>query len=77
MKKSFFKKIVSAIIAGVMTATLFSGCNATSGNEDKETITVYLWSTALYEKYAPYVQSQLPDVNIQFIVGNEAVYRTV
>lgn len=70
MKKSFFKKIVSAIIAGVMTATLFSGCNATSGNEDKETITVYLWSTALYEKYAPYVQSQLPDVNIQFIVGN-------
>ena len=25
---------------------------------------------ALYEKYAPYVQAQLPDVNIEFIVGN-------
>lgn len=24
----------------------------------------------MYEKYAPYIQSQLPDVNIQFVVGN-------
>ena len=24
----------------------------------------------LYENYAPYIQSQLPDVNIEFIVGN-------
>ena len=31
---------------------------------------MYLWSTSLYENYAPYVQSQLPDVNIEFIVGN-------
>ena len=29
--------------------------------EDAETITVYLWSTNLYEKYAPYIQEQLPD----------------
>lgn len=70
MKKGVFKKIVSALIAAAMTVTLFSGCNSTPENEDKETISVYLWSTALYEKYAPYVQSQLPDVNIQFVVGN-------
>ncbi len=70
MKKSFFKKIVSALTAVVMTVTLFSGCNATTENEDKEPISVYLWTTVLYEKYAPYIQSQLPDVNIQFIVGN-------
>ena len=24
----------------------------------------------MYEEYAPYIQSQLPDVNIQFVVGN-------
>gem|GEM_PF-644539 len=24
----------------------------------------------LYDKYAPYIQSQLPDVNIEFVVGN-------
>ncbi len=38
--------------------------------EDAQTIQVYLWSTSLYENYAPYIQSQLPDVNIEFIVGN-------
>ena len=38
--------------------------------EDAQTIQVYLWSTSLYETYAPYIQSQLPDVNIEFIVGN-------
>ena len=29
-----------------------------------------MWTTSLYEKYAPYIQSQLPDMNIEFIVGN-------
>ncbi|MGN0577294.1 MAG: extracellular solute-binding protein [Ruminiclostridium sp.] len=70
MKKSFLGKIVSTFIAAAMTVTLFSGCNSATESEDKETISVYLWTTALYEKYAPYIQSQLPDVNIQFIVGN-------
>jgi len=31
---------------------------------------VYLWSTSLYEAYAPYIQEQLPDINIEFVVGN-------
>ena len=38
--------------------------------EDAETIQVYLWTAALYDTYAPYIQAQLPDVNIEFIVGN-------
>ena len=38
--------------------------------EDAETITVYLWTTNLYEKYAPYIQEQLPEINIEFVVGN-------
>lgn len=42
----------------------------TQEQEDAQTIQVYLWSTSLYENYAPYVQAQLPDVNIEFIVGN-------
>ena len=32
-------------------------------------ITVYLVTNALYDQYAPYIQAQLPDVNIEFIVG--------
>ena len=31
---------------------------------------MYLWSTNLYEKYAPYIQKQLPDINVEFVVGN-------
>ena len=38
--------------------------------EDADTITVYLWSTSLYEKYAPYIQKQPPDINVEFVVGN-------
>lgn len=30
----------------------------------RETITVYLVTNALYDQYAPYIQAQLPDVNI-------------
>ncbi len=71
MKKHLFKRILSAMAAGAVTAALMSGCASNSGEkEDKETISVYLWTTVLYEKYAPYIQSQLPDVNVQFIVGN-------
>ena len=56
-------------------ASLLSGCAGKStesvqAQEDAETIQVYLWNTTLYEKYAPYVQAQLPDMNIEFIVGN-------
>ena len=40
------------------------------GKRDAETITVYLWTTSLYEKYASYIQEQLPDINIEFVVGN-------
>ena len=52
--------------------SLLSGCAGKSlqAQQDDETIQVYLWTTGLYEKYAPYVQAQLPDVNIEFIVGN-------
>ena len=54
---------------------LLTGCagksaEAVQAQEDADTIQVYLWSNSLYEKYAPYVQAQLPDVNIEFIVGN-------
>ena len=53
-------------------ACLLTGCGAqkSEAQEDAETIQVYLWNTTLYENYAPYIQSQLPDVNIEFLVGN-------
>ena len=64
-------KWIGLLLSLIMIIALFTGCTANStAKEDANTITVYLWTDAMYENYAPYIQSQLPDVNIQFVVGN-------
>ena len=71
MKKKKWNKILAVLLAMVMAVSLLSGCGGKSAEkEDAETITVYLWSTNLYEKYAPYIQEQLSDINVEFVVGN-------
>lgn len=73
MKTKKRKRGLSFLLAVLAAAVcLLTGCGTqkSEAQEDAETIQVYLWNTTLYEKYAPYIQSQLPDVNIEFIVGN-------
>ena len=75
MNKRTLRRLFSVLIALVMAVSLLTGCGTKTAEnvkkqEDAQTIQVYLWSTSLYETYAPYIQSQLPDVNIEFIVGN-------
>ena len=71
MKKKKWNKLVSVLLVMVTVMSLLSGCGGKSAEkEDAETITVYLWTTNLYEKYASYIQEQLPDINIEFVVGN-------
>ena len=71
MKKEKRNRIISALMVLVMGVLLMTGCGGKSTEkEDAETLTVYLWSTNLYDKYAPYIQEQLPDINIEFVVGN-------
>ena len=71
MKKKKWSRVLNVLLATVTAVSLLSGCGAKSAEkEDAETITVYLWSTNLYEKYAPYIQEQLPDINVEFVVGN-------
>ena len=75
MKKKRLYKVFALLAAMALGVSLLSGCAGRSTEslqkrEDAETIQVYLWTATLYEKYAPYVQAQLPDVNIEFIVGN-------
>lgn len=65
MKK---KNIVCLLLAVIMMVTLLTGCSAP--DKKKDSITVYLWSNNLYSAYAPYIQAQLPDVDIEFVVGN-------
>ena len=71
MKKKKWSRVLAVLLAMVTAISLLSGCGGKSAEkEDAETITVYLWSTKLYEKYAPYIQEQLPDINVEFVVGN-------
>ena len=75
MKKKRLYKGFALLATMALGVSLLSGCAGKSTKslqeqEDAETIQVYLWTAKLYEKYAPYVQAQLPDVNIEFIVGN-------
>ena len=65
------KKWISLLLALIVAMTLLSGCGGNNtAKKDSDAITVYLWTNAMYEQYAPYIQSQLPDVDIQFVVGN-------
>ncbi len=75
MNKKTMLRLFSTLAALVMGLSLLTGCGTKSAEqvqeqEDAQTIQVYLWTNNLYENYAPYVQAQLPDVNIEFIVGN-------
>ena len=73
--KRTLRRLISVLAVLALGLSLLTGCGTKSPEqvqeqEDAQTIQVYLWSTSLYENYAPYVQAQLPDVNIEFIVGN-------
>ena len=75
MHKKTLHRLISALAVLALGLSLLTGCGTKSAEalekqEDAQTIQVYLWSNSLYEIYAPYVQAQLPDVNVEFIVGN-------
>lgn len=75
MSKRTLHRLLSAFAALVIGLSVLTSCGTKTAEnvekqEDAQTIQVYLWTNNLYETYAPYIQSQLPDVNIEFIVGN-------
>lgn len=75
MNKRTLRRLLSAFAALAIGLSVLTGCGTKTAEnvekqEDAQTIQVYLWTNNLYETYAPYIQSQLPDVNIEFIVGN-------
>ncbi|MGN1096053.1 MAG: extracellular solute-binding protein [Eubacteriales bacterium] len=70
MKTKIGMRLISLILVAFMTMMIFSGCRKTDKTADKESISVFLWSSSLYSTYAPYIQAQLPDIDIEFVVGN-------
>ena len=64
MKKKKWNRLVSVLLVMVTVMSLLSGCGRKSTEkEDAETITVYLWTTKLYEKYAPYIDRKSTRLN--------------
>ncbi|MGN1261770.1 MAG: carbohydrate ABC transporter substrate-binding protein [Candidatus Enteromonas sp.] len=57
----------SALIALSLGALALSSCGPDSTKE--KPLTIYLWSNALYQSCAPNLQKQFPDIEMQFVVG--------
>lgn len=62
--------VLGAVLAILLTFC-FTGCK--NSQKQEEAITVSLWSTVLLEDFAPYIQSQLPDIKINFVAGNNTL----
>lgn len=67
--KTKIKTFIAFFLAAAMLLGL-GGCGSQISKTQKDKISVYLWSVDLMDEYAPYIQSQLPDVEIEFVVGN-------
>ncbi len=72
------RKISGILLCVVMLVTTLVGCATTnekvsSKKEDKH-LTVYLWETTLFDEFAAYVKEQCPDIDIEFIAGNNNIY---
>ena len=63
-------RLLTVILTVLITVSLITGCAVKDKTEKADSISIYLWSAALYNEYAEYIQSQLPDVDIEFVVGN-------
>lgn len=65
--KNYFVKAIVGIVA---FSTMLSGCAKTITKSDDDHLTVFLWESKLVKNLAPYIRSQLPDMDIKFISGN-------
>lgn len=67
------RKIVTAFI--LITAVLLSGCGHRQEKvkETDDHLTVYIWDNKMIKDIVPYIKTQLPDQDIEFIVGNNNV----
>lgn len=71
MKKGY----LVATCAIVITSLLIGGCGSSkrSVEENDDHLTVYVWSTNMIKDVVPYIEEQIPDQEIEFIVGNNNV----
>lgn len=61
------KKCLVGLLAFSM---ILSGCAKADTKKDDHHLTVFLWESRLIKNLAPYIRSQLSDMDIEFISGN-------
>ena len=61
------KKCLVGLLAFSM---VLSGCAKADTKKDDHHLTVFLWESRLVKNLAPYIRSQHPDMDIEFISGN-------
>ena len=57
----------------VMMSTVFTACQSGEHKKAKDTVTVYVSNISYLSTYAPYIESQFPDLNIRFIAGRAGI----
>lgn len=70
MKKRYF-----LVTCAIITSFLAGGCGSQKRSAEKndDHLTVYVWNTNMIKDVVPYIEEQLPDQEIEFIVGNNNV----
>lgn len=71
------KIIASLLLCTVMTVGLLSGCSTDNGQEKvaaESKVTVYLWENVLFKDFEDYVEEQCPDIDVEFVAGNNNVF---
>ena len=78
MKK---RRIWALLLSVVLLITTLGGCGSFGGKQeagnnrkDDNHLTVYLWDSSLLGEFASYVKEQCPDVEVEFIAGNNNVF---
>ena len=62
---------IKKCLAGLLVfSMILSGCAKADTKKGDDHLTVFLWESKLVKNLAPYIRSQLPDMDIEFITGN-------
>ena len=69
LKRGVGARNCAALCLMAVTLSMLTRCGAANPKRSGP-ITVSLWSSDLFNGYAQYIQAQLPDVDIQFVMGN-------
>lgn len=70
MKK---RRIVAFLLGIALLMTALGGCGVSARKPDDH-LTVYLWDSSLIGEFTAYVKEQCPDVDVEFISGNNNVF---